>query len=105
MENELFDPLFVGLTRPATKWGIPLMLFMMGIFVSIMVFMVTISYYQDLLHATEIALATLGFILGYAYLTVMDDPFGIEIAVINFIHFRHQLTFSFWGNTNSYFPG
>ncbi len=99
------DPLFIGLTRPATKFGIPLLFFMISMCICLLSFLILVGLFQSLLLAISIAGGTFALVNGYAYIATMQDPFGMSVRWINIVHFRRQPTFRFWANTHSYFPG
>ncbi|MBV9575246.1 MAG: VirB3 family type IV secretion system protein [Gammaproteobacteria bacterium] len=97
--------LAVGLTKPPTKLGVPLVSF----YLSIIVCFFTWMAYQTFSGSTSM-LSLIVFIICWvvvysvmAYMT-FRDPFGLSIAWVNFVSFRKHTTHAFWGNTDSFAP-
>lgn len=103
-ELEVTD-LAVGLTKPPTKFGVPLVPFYLSIIVCFFAWM----FYQTLSGSTNI-FSLFAFIFLWALIyTVMayvtfKDPFGLSIAWLNLTAFRKHSTHAFWGNTDTYAP-
>lgn len=99
------DELAVGLTKPATKLGIPLVPF----FLSIMICFIGWMFYQSATGNTSILSAFVFLIIWIAsYLGMLfitsKDLFGLVIYWVNFQYFRQLPSRSSWGNTDSYQP-
>jgi type IV secretory pathway VirB3-like protein len=99
------DHLAISLTRPPTKLGVPLVPFFMSILGCVFGWMV----YQALSGSTGIASMVVFIALWLALYAAMvyatfNDPFGLNIAWINFQFFRKHTTHAFWGHTDSYAP-
>lgn len=99
------DHLARGLTKPPTKFGIPMLAFYLNIMGCLFGWML----FQAITGATGL-LSILAFVfLGAAIFVFMSvitflDPFGLKLAWINLTEFRRNKTYSFWGNTDSYQP-
>ena len=99
------DPIATGLTRPPTKFGVPLVPFYMSILGCLFGWML----YQALSGTANVG-SILVFIILWALIysamafMTFNDPFGLTIAWLNFMHFRKHPTHAFWGNTDSYAP-
>jgi type IV secretory pathway VirB3-like protein len=98
------DIVALGLTKPATHLGVPLVAFYLNGMVCFLGWM----FFQ--------AISDLGFIgillfivlfiaihLVMAWLT-FQDPFGLKIAGLNFTTFGKHLNHRFWNNTDSFSP-
>ncbi len=97
------DELAVGLTKPATKFGVPIIPF----FLSIMACFMGWMFYQAYTGNTSI-MSAFAFLMiwvacycGMLLISTKDD-FGLIIYWVNFQYFRQLPSRSSWGNTDSY---
>lgn len=99
------DDLAIGLTRPATKLGVPFIPF----FMSIMACFFSWMFYQAVTGGSDFKI-TLGcivlWVISYVgmLLITSKDLFGLRIYWVNFTNFRPLSTRRKWGNTDSYQP-
>lgn len=99
------DNLSLGLTRPATKLGVPFIPF----FISIIACFFGWMSYQGTTNQHDLKGLFLFMFIWLVCYSVMclitsKDIFGLTIFWINFQHFRRHKSFKFWGNTDSYQP-
>lgn len=99
------DELAVGLTKPATKLGVPLVPFFLSMMACFMAWM----FYQSATGNTSMVSAIVFLMIWIVcYITMLfittKDIFGLVIYWINFQYFRQLPNRSSWGNTDSYQP-
>jgi type IV secretion system protein VirB3 len=88
------DPLFLGLTRPAMVWGVPQPFFVLNGMVSMIVFLVSNSFYPLLIGAP--------LIHAIGYLLCLKDVRILNIWLTR-AKFLRCLNRRYWG-ANSYDP-
>lgn len=88
------DPLFVGLTRPATKWGVPLSAFIINVFLTTIVFLAFGNIFL-LLIALPVHLIL--------YLVSYNDPYVFDGFFMWFKTSAKCMNKGFWGAV-SYSP-
>ena len=98
------DHISLGLTRPATQFGVPLVAFYFNVMASFLGWMVMESV---LIQKMAVTLGCMALFL-MCHLTMawmtFKDPFGLRIFWLNLMSFRQHATFSHWNNTDSYAP-
>lgn len=99
------DDLAIGLTKPATKLGVPFIPF----FMSIMVCFFGWMFYQALTGGSDIKSTLVCIVAWLAIYAAMllitsKDIFGLVIHWVNFQYFRPHSTRKTWGNTDAYQP-
>jgi len=98
------DNLAVGLTKPATYLGVPLLAFYFNGLTCFLCWML-VQAFSDLGFMSILLFVILFMIvhLMMAWLT-FQDPFGLQIAWLNFTIFRKHMSHPFWNNTDSFSP-
>jgi len=99
------DDLAIGLTKPATKLGVPFIPF----FLSIMTCFFGWMLYQSVTGGSDIKstiLCLIIWVISYAVMLLITnkDIFGLTICWVNLQHFRPLSTRKKWGNTDAYQP-
>ena len=87
------DALFVALTRPALKGGIPVIFLLIGLIVTVYVFLITSSFLLSVAVLTTVYL--IGRVMGES------DPFFSSIIMIKIIRCSQIRNYRFWRG-NSY---
>lgn len=99
------DELPIGLTKPATKMGVPFIPFFLNIMGCFFGWMI----YQGISGGTHIMSVLVfvliwGVIYGFMFLITSKDIVGLMICWINFQYFQRLPSRSQWANTDSYQP-
>lgn len=90
------DPLFQGLTRPATILGVSYMYFVINAVVSMIVFINTQNFI--LIGAVAVTVHLVG------YLICLKEPRALELLLLKLTKNRWCNNHTFHGHTNSYDP-
>lgn len=97
------DQLAVGLTKPATIRGVPLV----GFYLSIFLCLIGCMYYQAFAGAVNLKAFALFLVLwlviyAFMFYHTYHDPYGLSVAWLNLTKFRKHQSHSFWNNMDSY---
>lgn len=99
------DPLAISLTKPATRLGVPFLMFFSSIMVCMFgwIAMQAVSGINGFICAIVFLVI---WVAMYAFMLLKSqkDIFGLHITYINVLHFLPHKTRSRWGNTDSYSP-
>jgi len=93
------DSLAVGLTKPATQFGVPLVAFYSNVMISFLLVM----FFHSL---TSVILFLALFAVLHVWMVwqTFRDPFGLQLAWLNFTLFKTQMNAKLWRYTDSFAP-
>lgn len=98
------DLLAVGLTKPATQFGVPLVAFYFNLMACFLGVIFSQSFFSSFFIAMVLCVGLFVFLHMLMAFVTFKDAFGLQIAWLNITHFRQSIHFKLWNNTDSFCP-